>query len=347
MGSIPTTLRIGIMPMGVKGQNALELGNWPGTLFTLLLSGEAYRWPIAEAIMRKHAQAGDAEGAKLHLPAWVPADFVDLSDWETEAAEWGPAPGGLSAPWSYRKAKHVKAVTCMVLDLDDGFDRAKADALCRQWVHFGHTSWRHTPDAPKARLVFPLSQPVPVAEWGEVWAAGARWAAHHGLTTDPACKDPCRAYFLPVRPPGREAFFEAWCGSGQEGCLEASWLLKHYPAPAPPPAALRPPVALPVRPYSPAASASPEEVAERRARAYLEKVIEGLSTTGKGGRNKAAFVAGSRLGARSSVLPPGDVDHYHHAIVAAAVASGLSDTEARTAVANGIEAGLTQPLETA
>jgi len=297
--------------------------------------------------MRKHAQAGDPEGAKLHLPAWVPADFEDLSDGDRQASEHGAGPGGLSMPWSYRKAKHVKAVTCMVLDLDEGFDRAKADALCRQWVHFGHTSWRHTPDAPKARLVFPLSQPVPVAEWGEVWAAGARWAAHHGLTTDPACKDPCRAYFLPVRPPGREAFFEAWCGSGQEGCLEASWLLKHYPAPAPSPAALRPPVALPVRPWCPAASASPEDVAERRARAYLEKVIEGLSTTGKGGRNKAAFIAGSRLGARSSVLPPGDVDHYHHAIVAAAVASGLSDTEARTAVANGIEAGLTQPLETA
>lgn len=347
MGKPPTDLRIGIMPLGVKGQNALELGNWPGTLFTLLLSGEAYRWPIAEATMRKHAQAGDPEGAKLHLPAWVPADFVDLSDWESQAEEWGPAPGGLDSPWSYRKAKYVKAVTCMVLDLDEGFDRAKADALCRPWAHFGHTSWRHTPEAPKARLVFPLSAPVPVAEWGDVWAAGARWAAHHGLTTDPACKDPCRAYFLPVRPPGREAFFEAWAGSGEQGCLEPSWLLKHYPAPPPPAAALRPPVALPVRPYSPAATASPEEVATRRAVAYLEKVIEGLKTTGKGERNKAAFVAGSRLGARSAVLPPGDADRFHHAIVAAAVASGLSDSEARTAVANGIKAGLSQPQENA
>jgi hypothetical protein len=336
---VPPTwrIRIGLMPLGVKGQTALQLAYWHAYGFTSLMAGVAYG-PIAEARIKAYPEP------KLHLPAWVPADFVDLSDWESQAAEWGPAPGGLDAPWSKRKAVYVLSVTAMVLDLDEAFDRAKADVLCAPWVHFGHTSWRHTPEAPKARLVFPFRAAVPVADWLPVWAAGARWAAAHGLTTDPACKDPCRAYFLPVRPPGREEHFEVWGGAGAEGLLDAAWLLRHYPPP-PPPTVPKPPAALRVNPYSPAATAPAEEVAARRARAYMEKVAGGLRGQGKGGRNKACFDAGLALGRRAAILGDGACAHFQAALIDAATSIGLSDAEARLAIRNGIEAGLTSPLE--
>ena len=340
MGEAPAAFCIGIMAAGVKGQTALELCQWPGSMLTFLFAGEAYR------ALGERACAMRPE-PKLYLPAFVPADFVDLSDWESQAADWGPGPGALEGPWSKRTAAHVRAVTMMVLDLDTGFDRAAADRLCARWVHFGHTSWSSTVETPKARLVFPLAAPVPVADWPAVWSAGARWAAAYGLETDKACKDPCRAYFLPLRAPGREAAFETWAGSGPGGCLEAAWLLRHYPAPAPPPVPSVRPVALPVSPYSKQAALPEEEVQRRKARAYLDKTAANLASAAPGGRNRQAFMAGLALGGRVALLEAADAGRYHRALVAAAIACGLPPKEAETAIANGIAKGLENPQETA
>lgn len=111
---------------------------------------------------------------KRHLPAWSPAEYPD---------------------GARRCASAVRAVSCIVLDLDDGSRAAQAQAAWEDWPHIVHTTWSHTPDAPRLRLVVPLEVPVPRALWHRAW----HWAhARSGLVADPACKDPSRLYFVPA-----------------------------------------------------------------------------------------------------------------------------------------------------
>ena len=89
----------------------------------------------------------------------------------------------------------------------------RAAALAEGYTAMMHTSWSHTPEHPKARLVFPFAEPAPVARWEQVWDAAARWAKLGGLTLDPATKDASRLYFLPAYPVGDEArrrAFRSW-----------------------------------------------------------------------------------------------------------------------------------------
>lgn len=65
MGEAPAAFRIGIMAAGVKGQTALELCQWPGSMLTFLFAGEAYR------ALGERACAMRPE-PKLYLPAFVP-----------------------------------------------------------------------------------------------------------------------------------------------------------------------------------------------------------------------------------------------------------------------------------
>lgn len=108
---------------------------------------------------------------KRALPAWSPARFIG----ET------------------RRAVDVVELSCLVLDLDGG-DVAAVSAAWRDVLHVAHSTWSHTAEAPRFRLVVPLARPVPVASWSAAWA----WATARTPTADPACKDPSRLYFRPA-----------------------------------------------------------------------------------------------------------------------------------------------------
>jgi len=86
-------------------------------------------------------------GAKETIPAWMPTILR-------------PDDAG-----RYRRAKaSVVAVSCLVLDLDQGEPLERAAALAEGYTAMMHTSWSHTPEHPKARLVFPFAEPAPAAE---------------------------------------------------------------------------------------------------------------------------------------------------------------------------------------
>lgn len=108
---------------------------------------------------------------KRALPAWSPARFIG----ET------------------RRAIDVVELSCLVLDLDGG----DVSAVTNTWSdvsHVLHSTWSHTEESPRFRLVVPLAKPVPVASWSSAWA----WATARTPTADPACKDPSRLYFRPA-----------------------------------------------------------------------------------------------------------------------------------------------------
>ena len=122
------------------------------------------------------------------LPAWSPATF-------------DPA---------WRLNVNARAVSCLVLDHDDGAPLDLARRTWAPWAHAVHTSWSHASNAPRYRVVVPLARPCPVDTWPRVWA----WAHDRtGGTADPACKDASRLYYLPaLRTP--DAPWEAWVHDG-------------------------------------------------------------------------------------------------------------------------------------
>lgn len=114
--------------------------------------------------------------AKTWLPLWSPADY---RDGET------------------RGASGVERVSCFVFDHDDG---TSIEEALDPWGHsplLAHTSWSHTDEHPRFRLVLPLAEPVPATAWPLAWA----WARERsGGHIDEACKDPSRLYLLPAIP---------------------------------------------------------------------------------------------------------------------------------------------------
>ena len=98
-----------------------------------------------------------------------------------------------------RGVRGVIAVSCLVLDYDDG---TPPDAGRRPWMqrrHVWHTSWSHTPEAARWRLVLPLAADVPAEHWPAVWA----WASARAVgEVDRACKDVSRLWALHQARPG-------------------------------------------------------------------------------------------------------------------------------------------------
>ncbi|MCB9598345.1 MAG: SHOCT domain-containing protein [Sandaracinaceae bacterium] len=117
---------------------------------------------------------------------------------------WSPA---LYRPGARKRGKEgVTHVSCLVLDYDDGTGIREASTTWSAWFHLVYTTWSHTPEAPRFRLVMPLAFPVAAEDWGKVWS----WAEEHAhFTIDPSMKSPAATYALPAvrsRDWPREAF---------------------------------------------------------------------------------------------------------------------------------------------
>lgn len=128
-------------------------------------------------------------GLELTRPVAVQSDDKRL------APAWSPA---TYPPGATRGGEHVESVTALVLDVDDG---TALDVVWGLWpaaARVLHTSWSHTAEHPKCRLVVPLANPVPAEGWLRVWTWASVHASRRGVKADPSCKDPCRLFFLPV-----------------------------------------------------------------------------------------------------------------------------------------------------
>jgi len=111
--------------------------------------------------------------------------FDELAD-KRQARCWSPtlyAEGATS-----RANAGVASVSALVFDMD----KVPPDPERLAGVYWiGHTTWSHTPAAPKWRVVVPLAETVPSASWGDVWR---RARAALCPEADPSCKDPSRQY---------------------------------------------------------------------------------------------------------------------------------------------------------
>jgi hypothetical protein len=282
--------------------------------------------------------------AKIDVPAWAPVQML---------------------AGTTRAARNVHSVSMLVLDCDRGESIEVLEALGDEYARLGHTSWSHSPEHPKARLIFPFDRPCPVEHWQQVWGAAARWAAAHGVTVDQSTKDPSRLYFLPFVPwqPGHRAgnvyreHFESWCypvaGAARLGLLPSrprtllSWaeLASEYPAPSEPPA---------VR-ISTAGRANEQvdDHSKRRrvfALAMLRHRCRSMIAAGEGGKgagtgrnNRTCALA--RLVARLALAGAIDEAEGIAIVDQAATDAGLPAKERTRAIRNGIAAGIADGAE--
>ena len=146
--------------------------------------GGGPRWRALEPAARRGteelAEAADAlrkkarARAKTDLRLWSPARYVDGSD---------------------RHKENVLALSCLVIDVDAGVSpRAVADRFA-PFHRIVHTTWSHTPEIPKFRLVLPLARPVRGEDAEGLW----RWAQQRsGGVADPALKSAAATFALPA-----------------------------------------------------------------------------------------------------------------------------------------------------
>ncbi len=133
---------------------------------------------MEDVVKQKALQLGEAiqRRLKTRLPCWSPAIYP---------------------PGTTRGLESVEAVSCLVLDYDDG---TPIDAAIAPWEGHPlllHSSWSHSTTCPRFRVILPLREPIPATEWAGVW----RWAEERAEgEIDPACKDPSRLYLLPAIP---------------------------------------------------------------------------------------------------------------------------------------------------
>ena len=279
-----------------------------------------------------------------------------VEHWTREDLEWElttprPARSKLDAPgWlpvrmrpgkTRRKSCNVAEVWALVCDLDDDVDGweslvARVKATGRRAIL--HTTWSHTPEAPRARVVFPLDRAVSAEQWAEVWESGAAWAQSWGAVVDGKCKDPARLYFLPALDRARWwQVREDFRGAVVEGdALPWRWLVAHYrpkPAPVLPPAPPRASAG-----YSSQALEGVENGRKRFALAVLARRCQHVENAGQGGRNQRLYT-GARSAGQLVAAGVLDKETAHNELVAAGRRAGLGLTEAARAVANGMKTG--------
>ena len=306
----------------------MTLQEWPVVRYA------GARNPQSRPAMWTHADIGAKLGTpriwkrpKITAPAWSPVQMVK--------------------PGARRAASNVAALSMLVLDCDSGEPIERLERFGDQHIRIGHTSWSHTAEHPKARLVFPFSSLCPVEHWGAVWGAAARWAASEGVTVDAAAKDPSRLYFGPFLACFEG--FEAWAyddinrahGPRDLRALPLrsrsflSWarLAARWPEPVPMPRAVR---------ATSGALEPTEDDKERARRRWAAGAVRHrcrqIEQTGEGGRNVRVYSA-ARLAARLAAggwIARGEATAQ---IEAAGLASGLKAAEVFRAIRNGTAHG--------
>lgn len=99
-----------------------------------------------------------------------------------------------------KRYEDVQGVSALVLDYDDGTPIEVAQDTWSSFAYILHTSWSHTDEVPRFRVVLPFDPVWPICsvdKYEEVW----RWAnIKAGRELDGQCKNHNRLWFKPAAP---------------------------------------------------------------------------------------------------------------------------------------------------
>lgn len=150
-------------------------------------------------------------GIKDNKPEQVTSTLIEFVNKRLRKPFVRPNKDGMAwSPTAYaegmtRGNKNVQMITAAVFDVDNGTPTSYFSEKLSGCAHVIHSSYSHTADHPKYRVVLFLSAPVPAELWPTMWERLAAWV---GGNIDPQTKDLARVYYLPSHPPGSEPIFE-------------------------------------------------------------------------------------------------------------------------------------------
>lgn len=85
---------------------------------------------------------------------------------------WSPT---LYKPGATRGNAGVESISCAVIDIDNGTPLQELLVKLEGRAYLAHSSFRHTDDHPKYRLILPLKTPSAADQWAADWARINYW----------------------------------------------------------------------------------------------------------------------------------------------------------------------------
>jgi RecA-family ATPase len=109
-----------------------------------------------------------------------------------------------------RSNNNVLEVSLLVFDIDDAQGRSAKDIinLVADYDAILHSTWSHTKENPRYRLIIHLLNPIPAKNFSAVRNGFLLCNAELASIIDKACSDPSRAYYLFSYPIGRSDLAE-------------------------------------------------------------------------------------------------------------------------------------------
>jgi putative DNA primase/helicase len=124
-------------------------------------------------------------------------------------------------PGLTRANANIEFADLVALDFDQCISYGEISEAAKRYAHLFHTSFSHTAECPKGRLVMPLSRPAKPSEWPDLWR-GAYRLTH--TMADPQAKDISRLYYTARHPIGGEALAFARVNEGE--WIDTDWLIE-------------------------------------------------------------------------------------------------------------------------
>lgn len=135
-------------------------------------------WSRMVESFTRHAERADKDG-----PLWSPAIYKNGASRDNEG---------------------VESLTAAVGDFDSGIGYDELQDRLLPYEHVVHSTFNHSLDHPKFRVILPFCRAVPAEDWPDI---RARINEHiFGLATDAGTKDTARMYYTPSCPPGTPRF---------------------------------------------------------------------------------------------------------------------------------------------
>lgn len=157
---------------------------WQELLVLLSGSGGIFR-KGSMTLAEYQAASDEARKADKDGLAWIPCSVRD------------PAEGRCQA--------NMEMAYLLVLDIDTGMALSDVKERIAGLEAAIHSSYSHTPEKPKWRVVLPLAEPIPATDIGRVFD---HFQAKFGGQLDSSCgHDPARLYYLPACPSDAEGLF--------------------------------------------------------------------------------------------------------------------------------------------
>lgn len=167
-------------------------------------------------------------GGALFTGSMTLSEYQAATDKEKKAAKDGLAwiPCSAIDPAGKREQSNMNLAFAMVLDIDIGMALEDVVAKLGEYEYVLHSSYSHSPEKPKWRVVIPFRTPIPAQDLPRVFDV---FQTRFGGALDPACgHDPARMYYLPACPADAESIFVARHHEGE--LLDAAMVLSDTPA---------------------------------------------------------------------------------------------------------------------